>query len=128
MQKITDKIALITGGGRGIGAAIATNLAHAGAQVIVCGRTQKPIAETAARITQAGGKAMAITADVTDLESVETLAHRVKKDFGRVDILVNNAGVGSFSTPLHQLDPDEWERVINTNLRGVYYCIRAFVP
>ena len=66
--------------------------------------------------------------DVTDLTAVEALAARVEKTFQRADILVNNAGVGSFSTPLHQLPPQEWENMLNTNLRGVYHTIRAFAP
>ena len=66
--------------------------------------------------------------DVRDLRSVESVAARVEREFGRADILVNNAGVGSFSGPLHQMPPDSWEQVMNTNLRGVYYCIRSFAP
>jgi 3-oxoacyl-[acyl-carrier protein] reductase len=66
--------------------------------------------------------------DVTDLSSVESVAASVQRDFGRTDILVNNAGVGNFKEPLHQMPPDSWEHVMNTNLRGVYYCIRSFAP
>ena len=128
MQKLTGKVALVTGGGRGIGAAIAVRLAELGAQVVVCGRNQKPIDATAKGVTKAGGKATAMAADVADLKSVDSLAKRIKTEFSRLDILVNNAGVGSFSTPLHELEPAEWDRVININLRGVFYCIRAFVP
>jgi 3-oxoacyl-[acyl-carrier protein] reductase len=128
MQNVNGKIAVVTGGGRGIGSAIAERLASAGAQVVICGRSQKPLDETAGRITAAGGKCFAIAADVADGRSVEALAARVKRDFGRLDILVNNAGVGSFSTPLHQLDVAEWDRVVNINLRGVFYTIKAFVP
>lgn len=128
MVDLQGKTALITGGGRGIGAAIARKLAALGAHVVVCGRTLKPLEETAAAIKTAGGRASAITADVADQRSVEKLADQVKREHKQLDILVNNAGIGSFSTPLHQLDPAEWDRVINTNLRGVYYMIRAFVP
>ena len=66
--------------------------------------------------------------DVSNLESVQALASFVNQNFGRTDILVNNAGVGSFSAPLHELTPKTWEKVLNTNLRGVYYCIRSFAP
>src|SRR5439155_27107132 len=66
--------------------------------------------------------------DVSSLESVQALAGFVEQTFGRTDILVNNAGVGSFAAPLHELTPEEWEKVLNTNLRGVYYCIRSFAP
>ncbi|MBI1739373.1 MAG: SDR family NAD(P)-dependent oxidoreductase, partial [Candidatus Koribacter versatilis] len=75
-----------------------------------------------------GGETAVMECDVTDLRSVESLAERVERTFGRVDILVNNAGIGAPGGPLHQLSPDAWDRVLNTNLRGVYYCIRGFAP
>jgi NAD(P)-dependent dehydrogenase (short-subunit alcohol dehydrogenase family) len=128
MQNLTGKIALVTGGGRGIGAAIASKLASAGAEVVICGRTQKPLEQTASQIGRAGGKATALICDVVSWDSVNGLGKRLKGDFGKLDILVNNAGVGSFSTPLHELDPQEWDRVMHINLRGVFYCIRAFLP
>jgi NAD(P)-dependent dehydrogenase (short-subunit alcohol dehydrogenase family) len=124
MLSLQGKTALITGGGRGIGAAIARKLASLGAQVIVCGRTAKPLEATVEAIGRHGGQATAIQADVAQWQSVAALAERVSQ----LDILVNNAGVGSFSTPLHQLDLAEWDRVIDTNLRGVFYMLRAFVP
>lgn len=128
MVHLQGKTALITGGGRGIGAAIARKLAALGAHVIVCGRTIKPLEETVKAIKGDGELATAIAADVADQKSVAKLVEQVKSEHKQLDILVNNAGVGSFSTPLHQLDSAEWDRVINTNLRGVYYVIRAFVP
>jgi NAD(P)-dependent dehydrogenase (short-subunit alcohol dehydrogenase family) len=128
MVNLQGKTALVTGGGRGIGAAIARKLAALGAHVIVCGRTLEPLEATVKTIESTGGQAIAIVADVADQKSVAKLAEQVKGEHKQLDILVNNAGVGSFSTPLHQLDPAEWDRVMNTNLRGVYYMIRAFVP
>jgi len=125
---LNGKIAVVTGGGRGIGAAIAHKLASMGANTIICGRTLAILQETARSITAAGWQCESLPCDVTDLRSVEALATRVEKTFQRTDILVNNAGVGSFSTPLHQLPPEEWEKMMNTNLRGVYYTIRAFAP
>jgi len=134
MEETTNKtsldaqVAVITGAGRGIGAAIAATLARLGATVVICGRTRGPLASTADAISQTGGRAEARECDVTDLHSVEALAGHVDQTLGRLDILVNNAGVGGFGGPLHQLAPDSWEQVLNTNLRGVYYCIRAFAP
>jgi NAD(P)-dependent dehydrogenase (short-subunit alcohol dehydrogenase family) len=128
MLDLQGKTAVVTGGGRGIGGAIAKRLASLGAQVVLCGRTLAPLERTRDQITEEGGKAAAFTVDVAAWASVSDLAARVKREFGNLDILVNNAGVGSFSTPLHQLEPEEWDRVINTNLRGVFYMIRAFVP
>src|SRR5262249_42374388 len=125
---LNGKIAIVTGGGRGIGAAIARRLASMGANTIICGRTLAVLEETARSIIAAGGQCETLPCDVTDFHSVEALAARVGKNFQHTDILVNNAGVGSFSTPLHQLPPEEWEKIMNTNLRGVYYSIRAFAP
>jgi 3-oxoacyl-[acyl-carrier protein] reductase len=96
--------------------------------VVLCGRTRGPIESTASAISKAGGRAQALECDVTDLHSVEAVAAQVNKTLGRLDILVNNAGVGGFGGPLHQLPPESWDQVLNTNLRGVYYCIRAFAP
>lgn len=126
--QVTGKIAVVTGGGRGIGAAIAERLAGLGATVVICGRSLEPLRATAEKISAAGGQCEAMTCDVAEWNAVENLARRVQQTFGHCDILVNNAGVGSFTAPLHQLPPAEWEQVINTNLRGVYYCIRAFAP
>lgn len=122
------QIALVTGAGRGIGAAIARRLAALGLTVVLCGRTPSHLQSTAASISKAGGKSDVIECDLTDLRAVEQLASRVGDRYGRVDILVNNAGIGGFGGPLHQLAPDEWEKILNTNLRGVYYAIRAFAP
>jgi 3-oxoacyl-[acyl-carrier protein] reductase len=125
---LSGQVAVITGAGRGIGSAIASKLAGLGATVVLCGRTRGPLNSTAAAISKGGGRAEAFECDVKDLGSVEALAAHVDKSFGRLDILVNNAGVGGFGGPLHQLPPESWDHVLNTNLRGVYYCIRAFAP
>lgn len=127
-KPLSGQVALVTGAGRGIGAAIAMRLAHMGAAVVLCARTEKTLQQVAAGITAQGGKASAIQCDVSDLKSVEALARHVEQDHRRLDILINNAGVGSFSGPLHEMTPDAWEKILNTNLRGVFYCIRAFAP
>ena len=127
-QRLFGQVAVVTGSGRGIGAAIAQRLAALGAHVILCGRTLQPLQTTAANITKSGGQADPIACDVSDFESVHSLASQVEKKFGRIDILVNNAGVGSFAGPLHEMTPEAWEKVLNTNLRGVFYCIRSFAP
>jgi len=118
----------MTGAGRGIGAAIAHRLAKMGALAVICGRTRAPLESTAATIKQAGGRVEAVECDVSNEASVRSLAELVEKKFGRTDILVNNAGIGGFGGPLHQLPPDSWDAILNTNLRGVYYCIRSFAP
>lgn len=125
---LQGQVAIVTGAGGGIGAAIARRLAGMGAVTFVCGRRRAPLEGTAAAIVQAGGKAEIAECDVLSLGSVESLAALVERQAGRADILVNNAGVGSFAGPLHQMSPESWEQVMNTNLRGVYYCIRSFAP
>ena len=127
-QTLQGQIAVVTGGGRGIGAGISRRLAALGATVVVCGRTRAPLDATAAAIRQAGGQCDAAECDLTRLESVEALAKYVESGFGRLDILVNNAGVGGGRVPLHELSPQVWEDVMNTNLRGVFYALRSLVP
>jgi 3-oxoacyl-[acyl-carrier protein] reductase len=141
---LAGQVAIVTGAGSGIGRAIALKLAELGAHTVLCGRSREALEQTAAAIQNGGGpsfekssetssgtssgKSSAIECDVTDLHSVEALARHVESAFHRLDILVNNAGIGFVSGPLHQLTPENWERVLNTNLRGVYYCIRSLAP
>jgi 3-oxoacyl-[acyl-carrier protein] reductase len=125
---LNGQIAVVTGAGRGIGAAIARRLTSMGATAVLCGRTRGALETTAKIISQSGGQCAVAECDVTDIRSVEALAAQVTRDFGRLDILINNAGVRGFGGPLHQMPPDSWDQVLNTNLRGVYYCIRAFAP
>jgi 3-oxoacyl-[acyl-carrier protein] reductase len=128
IHPLAGQVAIITGAGRGIGAAIARELSNLGATAVVCGRTRAALESTAKSIAQAGGKAEAMVCNVISLESVEAAAKQVESSFGRADILVNNAGIGGFGGPLHQLSPDGWDQILNTNLRGVFYAVRAFAP
>jgi 3-oxoacyl-[acyl-carrier protein] reductase len=125
---LSSQVAVITGAGRGIGAAIAHELSRLGAVAVLCGRTRAALESTAKAIAQGGGVAEVLPCDVTDLPSVENAARHVEKTLGRVDILVNNAGVRGLAGPLHEFSPDGWEQILNTNLRAVYYTTRAFVP
>jgi len=128
IQPLSGQVAIVTGAGRGIGAAIARKLAKLGATAVLCGRTQSTLDSTAQSILDAGGKTEVIPCDVTVLHQLEYAATRVDSTFGRCDILVNNAGVGGFNDALHNLPPDDWDRILNTNLRGVYFTIKAFAP
>src|SRR5579884_2559416 len=110
---LNGKIALVTGGGRGIGAAIAVKLAELGATTIVCGRTLARLQHTAGQIKSAGGQDEAMACDVADWNSVNALAERIKSTFGRLDILVNNAGIGGFSGPLHTMPTEKWDAIHN---------------
>jgi 3-oxoacyl-[acyl-carrier protein] reductase len=125
---LAGQVAVVTGGGRGIGAAIARKLADLGASVVLAGRTVAQLEETTKQITAAGKRAEFLQCDLTSLPSVEALGRIVSEVHGRVDVLVNNSGVGGFSRPLHELSPEEWDRILNTNLRGVFYAVRALAP
>jgi NAD(P)-dependent dehydrogenase (short-subunit alcohol dehydrogenase family) len=126
--ELADQVAVVTGGGRGIGAAIAQRLAAMGATTVISARHVEQLRKTAAEISARGGKCELMVCDVTDLKSVEGFAQQLQQIFGRLDILVNNAGIGGFGGPLHKLPPEQWDAILNTNLRGVYYCMRAFAP
>lgn len=127
-QELLQKIGVVTGGSRGIGAGIARKLCGLGATMVICGRDLTRLKETAADIRSAGGQCDPMACDVTDWNSVTALAGRVQQTFGRIDILVNNAGIGGFSGPLHTMPPEKWDVIFNTNLRGVFHTMRAFVP
>ena len=125
---LAGKIGVITGGSRGIGAVIARVLSAEGLTTVICGRDREKLSATAEAIRKNGGQCEPATCDVTSLAEVQGLANRVQSTFGRIDVLVNNAGVGAFSAPLHEMASENWERVLNTNLRGVFYTIRCFAP
>src|ERR1700685_1470380 len=114
MDEITNKtslagrVALITGAGRGIGAAIAAKIARMGATVVLAGRTRGPLESTADAIVKAGGQAEAVVCDVMHFSSVEPLAAHVDKTFGRLEILVKNAGLGGFGGLSHHIAPECW--------------------
>jgi NAD(P)-dependent dehydrogenase (short-subunit alcohol dehydrogenase family) len=112
-----SRIALVTGGGSGIGRASAIALAEAGFTVAVCGRRREPLEAV-------GAGTVAIPADVRDPESVAALFAEVEQRFGRLDLLFNNAGVSSPPVPLEELDPEVWRTVLETNLTGAFLCTR----
>ena len=128
MMNLTDKAALITGGGRGIGRAIALAFAKAGADVCVLARTQSEIDEVAASIMKFGRQGIAEVCDVADRQAVEIAIARAAEALGRIDILVNNAGGGTERTRVGEDDPDRWVSAIEVNLLGTYYCSRAALP
>ena len=127
-DELKGKLAIVTGGARGIGAAIASRLAELGTEVIITARNSARLEQTAAEIRKGGGRCEAVRCDVTSLSEVEALGDRLGGRRERLRIVVNNAGVGGFSAPLHQTDPETWEKIINTNLRGVFYMTRVFAP
>ena len=125
MAELAGKIALVTGGGHGIGRSISLALAAAGAHVVLAGRRPAPLEETAGEIAAAGGLAALTLLDVTDREQVEAVFEQTVANFGALDLLVNNAGRFRSVVPLWESDPDEWWGDLRTNLWGTYLCCRA---
>ena len=119
--------ALVTGGGRGIGAAVARALAEAGAQVVVAARTAGDVEKVAAALSERGGRAHAVACDVTDEKSVKRLGEAARYHLAAVDILVNNAGA-SASAPLHKTTLEEWNRMFLANATATFLVTREFTP
>ncbi|MCR5864033.1 SDR family oxidoreductase [Aquincola sp. J276] len=124
---IEAKVVIITGASSGMGHAAARHLAAEGARVVVAARRRDRIAALVSEIAQAGGKALAVTADVTNQEDMQRLANTTVEHFGRIDVLVNNAGVMPLS-PLERLKVQEWDHMIDVNLKGVLHGIAAVLP
>ena len=121
---LSDQVALVTGASRGLGKAVAIELARNGAKVACVARSAEKLAETVDEIKAAGGEAEAFSVDVTDRDSVESAVDKIAEDWGRLDILVNNAGI-TRDTLMARMSDDEWDDVINTNLRGAFLFARA---
>ena len=126
MRRFDGAVAVVTGGGQGIGAAIAHALAAEGAAVVVAARRSDRIEHVATEIRGSGGKSWAVHCDVTDPASVNDLAKAASRHAGAIDILVNNAGV-AHSAPLAKTTLDDWQRVLAVNATGTFLCTRAFI-
>ena len=125
---LEGQVAIVTGGGRGLGRVYAQTLAKAGAAVAVMARTASELDETVALIEKADGRAIALPADVTDAEAVERVVAEVEEQLGPVDLLVNNAGILGPAGPVWEIDADEWWRCMDVNLRGPLLCAKAVLP
>jgi NAD(P)-dependent dehydrogenase (short-subunit alcohol dehydrogenase family) len=123
---IAGKIALVTGGTRGIGKAIAESLLAQGAKVAVCGRTAESV-DRAVEDLSAHGEVFGFVADVSKRDEVRKLVEQTNEKFGGIDVLVNNAGAGAFAK-VADLEPDDFDRMIALNLSGVYYCCHEILP
>ena len=121
---LTDMVAIVTGGGTGIGQGIALEFAKAGADVVVGSRKQANLDSVAEEIKALGRQSLAIATDVRIPEQVDNLVKQTVDRFGRIDILVNNAGA-SFECPVEEMTPNGWDTVININLKGTFLCCRA---
>ena len=127
MSKLQSKTALVTGGGSGIGLAVARHFLREGARVAVTGRDEAKLRE-ATRGLNAGDRLLCHATDVTDPGQVQTLVRAVNDRLGPVDILVNNAGTNLKERAFRELTPESWDRLIRTNLDGAFYCTHAVLP
>ncbi len=125
-QRLKDKIALITGASRGIGAAVAEAYAREGARLILVSRSTEGLENTDDRVSAAGGQATLVPMDLTQFDQIDQLAVEISKKFGRLDILVGNAGDLGILSPLHDIKPRDFARVMAVNLESNWRLIRAF--
>jgi NAD(P)-dependent dehydrogenase (short-subunit alcohol dehydrogenase family) len=124
---LDGKVAVVTGSTRGIGRAIAEELAKVGATVVISGTREQDVARLVEEMSDAGHDVLGSACDVRRYDEVEALMSFAAAEAGGLDILVNNAGIGLFA-PVSEMSPEDWDRVIDTNLTGVFYCSRAAIP
>jgi 3-oxoacyl-[acyl-carrier protein] reductase len=128
MEKLLDRVAIVTGGARGIGGAIAVAFAGEGADVVIADRLGEDVAKPVLdAIARAGRRALFVGTDISDETSVSAMVDRAYDEFGEIDVLVNNAGTFS-QVFLHELEVEEWDRVMGVNLRGCFLCTRMVLP
>ncbi len=127
--ELTGKVVFVTGAGRGIGRAISIRLAKAGAQLVLTGRNDVALEETAQLITAAGGLAPLVChVNLLDLPSIKAAVQAAEKKFGHIDVLVNNSGITGKTVPMWELKEDEWDETIDTNLKGPFLLTREVIP
>jgi len=127
-SSLSGSVAVVTGGGRGIGLGIATALGDLGATVVITGRQESRVQAAARELSSHGPGCEGVVCDVTELASVTALGTRLREKYGHVDILVNNAGTAGPPCLLHELNPKDWDAIFDTNVRGVFYMLRVVVP
>lgn len=126
-MKLQNKVAIVTGAAQGIGKAIVLALAREGADVVVADVNLPVAVKTAEEIEKTGKRSLAIHVDVSQKDSVVEMTRRTLEKFGRVDILVNNAGI-QVTTPIEEITPEEWDKVLGINLKGVFLCSQSVIP
>lgn len=127
-MQLSDRVALITGAGSGIGRAAAVLLAREGARVALLSRTREELEEVAAEIGSGGGEALVVPADVSDPPAMSSAVEQAAAKWGRLDIVVANAGVNGVWAPLEELEPDEWDRTLDINLKGTFLTLKYAAP
>jgi len=125
---LENKVAVVTGGAKGLGKADALLMAKEGADIVVVDIDKEGAAQTATEVGEIGRRSMAVATDITDQKSVHDLADRVKKEFGGADILINNAATMDNLAQIEKMKDSLWQRDLNINLTGTYYCTKAFFP
>jgi len=126
--KLLGKVAIVTGGGKGIGRAISLLFAREGADISLAARSTDLMEDVAHKIKTLGRRALVNTTDITKVEQVEMMVKRTYEEFGKIDILVNNAGIAGPTAYVHEITPEEWDETFNVNLKGAFLCCRAVVP
>jgi 3-oxoacyl-[acyl-carrier protein] reductase len=126
-KTLLGKVALITGASRGIGLAIARQLGEMGCRLSLCARNESALQAAMNELRSEGAEALGMRADVNSTKDVTALFENTRKRLGEIDILVNNAGIGVFG-PAHELREEDWDRVMNTNLKGAFLCSKAAAP
>jgi 3-oxoacyl-[acyl-carrier protein] reductase len=126
--QLTGQVAVVTGAARGIGEAIALRLARMGASVVLTARDSARLSQVRTAIEQQSGKAIVLPCDLTDAKAVEAFREQVREQCGHCDILINNAGISVLRKPLIDLPVEEWDQIMDTNLRAPYLMIRALAP
>lgn len=127
-MSLKDKVALVTGGGRGVGKAVALAYAHEGVKLVICARTASEIEQSAGEIRQLGTECLGLVCDVSVEDSVATLVKDLEDHFGQVDILVNNAGVMTRPVSVAELEVRKWDYTLAVNLRGTFLVTRTILP
>ena len=127
LLSLDGKVIIVTGGGTGLGRAMVHALARAGADIAIAARRQGPIDEVAAEVEELGGKALAMSTDVSDSSQVDRMVVHTLERFGKIDVLINNAGRTSENVhaPIWEITDEQWREGIDTNLSGAFYCARA---
>ena len=128
MESLNGKVAIITGAGKGIGKAVAVAYAKQGMSVCCIARTLSDIVSTVNEIKESGGNAMAISCDVTNYENVKEVMQKAYERYGRIDLILVNAGTDTEKLPIDELDIAEWKRVMDVNLNGAFYTVKAAIP
>jgi len=124
---VSQKVAVITGAGTGIGRAVALALMREGYAAVLAGRRKEKLEETAREGSAAGGKSLVVPTDVSDPQSIKALFAETKEAFGRLDLLFNNAGIGAPAVPLEDLPFETWKKVVDTNLTGMFLCTQEAI-